>query len=761
MDGGHAAEGCSTLHETRVRRMWMKLAGRGVETERKREGKECALSCGHCALVESKESTSPPINKGHSSDTHHHHHLCCYTHYRMADDVLYASVNFSQKNRQPRKQEEQDTEATRDQRDEVIYAEVKAANSQETQKEETEAGTCQPIKSEVESDPYSSLKWKRAKNDIPAKEDLTPFKDKGAVNEMKQNYSINEQHLMQLRRQYDILNREHSNLSEYQKTLQMNLTSLQSLYSNLSAYLTKLLSNYSTLNQENAEFSAVIEKLNKRCPISNSLSQSRICYVCPQNWMLFNSKCYSFSSNKLTWTGGVEGCRQHEAHLVIIESEEEQTFLLNELSKQSPKKTYWIGLNDIANEGQFVWVDNKRLDRSKSFWGVNWDGTMEPDNWRNQENCVKIQKTATASGWYDAYCLETNNVICERAAEGITLTCYVCPQNWMLFNSKCYLFSSNKLTWTDGLDGCKAEGAHLVIIESEEEQTFLLNEMSKQSSQKPYWIGLNDIVTEGQFFWVDNKRLDRSKSFWGVNWDGFMEPDNWRNQEDCVQIQKNATASGWYDACCSQTNNVICEKAAEGIALNSIIFKLHQEMEAENSYCSLRKPTEDVYTTTVQLQDRGASGGPTERICSYCPVNWLLFNFKCYFISNDEMNWWDSQNNCRSLDGHLVIIESEEEQKFLVNKTRTSGHTDSYYWIGLSDQVTEGDFLWVDGTPLYINLSFWGQMEPDNWKYNDNHPAGEDCVEMQINRKYYGWHDSLCHVQKKRICEREGQPVHE
>uniref|UniRef100_A0A8C4T347 C-type lectin domain-containing protein n=1 Tax=Erpetoichthys calabaricus TaxID=27687 RepID=A0A8C4T347_ERPCA len=70
----------------------------------------------------------------------------------------------------------------------------------------------------------------------------------------------------------------------------------------------------------------------------------------------------------------------------------------------------------------------------------------------------------------------------------------------------------------------------------------------------------------------------------------------------------------------------------------------------------------------------------------------------CYFISTDEMNWWDSQNNCRSLGGHLVIIESEEEQ------TRTSGHADSYYWIGLSDQATEGHFLWVDGTPLYINL---------------------------------------------------------
>uniref|UniRef100_A0A8C4RHZ1 Asialoglycoprotein receptor 1-like n=1 Tax=Erpetoichthys calabaricus TaxID=27687 RepID=A0A8C4RHZ1_ERPCA len=375
----------------------------------------------------------------------------------MADDVLYASVNFSQKNRQPRKQEEQATEDTKDQRGEVIYAEVKAANSLETQKEEMEAGTYQPIKGEVESDPYSSLKWERAKNDVPAKEgasehpsnskmkacllkfllflcgsllasivllaiyNLNPSKDKGAVDEMRQNYSIAEQQLIQLRMQYDSLNREHSNLSEYQKTLQMNLTSLQSLYSNLSANHTKLLSHYSALTQENADFFAEFEKLNKRCPILNPSSQSRTCYVCPQNWLFFNSKCYLFSSDKLTWRGGHDGCKAEGAHLVIIESEEEQTFLLNELSKQNPRKPYWIGLNDITTEGQFVWVDNKRLDQSKSFWGLNWDRSMEPDNWGNQEDCVQIQKPATSGGWYDAPCSEKNNVICERAAEGIAL----------------------------------------------------------------------------------------------------------------------------------------------------------------------------------------------------------------------------------------------------------------------------------------------------------------------------------------------------
>ncbi|XP_039608042.1 CD209 antigen-like protein C isoform X1 [Polypterus senegalus] len=191
-------------------------------------------------------------------------------------------------------------------------------------------------------------------------------------------------------------------LSEKHKALQMNLTCHQSCCSKLNSNLNSLQSKCSALEQENAELSAVIEKLKKRCPITNPSSQSRTCYVCSQNWTLFNSKCYFFSSKKLNWIEGLDGCRQYGAHLVIIESEEEQTFLLNEASKKG--SGYWIGLNDMATEGQFVWVDNKRLDPSKSFWGMNWGGSMEPDNWKNLEDCVHIQKTIIYSGWYDVPC---------------------------------------------------------------------------------------------------------------------------------------------------------------------------------------------------------------------------------------------------------------------------------------------------------------------------------------------------------------------
>ncbi|MBN3291551.1 CLC4E protein, partial [Polypterus senegalus] len=85
-------------------------------------------------------------------------------------------------------------------------------------------------------------------------------------------------------------------------------------------------------------------------------------------------------------------------------------------------------------------------------------------------------------------------------------------------------------------------------------------------------------------------------------------------------------------------------------------------MEAENSYCSLRKPTEDVYTTTVQLQDRGASGGPTGRTRYVCPQSWMLFNSKCYLFSSNMLTWAEGLDGCRQNGAHLVIIESEQEQ---------------------------------------------------------------------------------------------------
>ena len=50
--------------------------------------------------------------------------------------------------------------------------------------------------------------------------------------------------------------------------------------------------------------------------------------------------------------------------------------------------------------------------------------------------------------------------------------------------------------------------------------------------------------------------------------------------------------------------------------------------------------------------------------------------------------------------GHLVSLNSQAEQELVA---ATFGH--SSYWIGLSDEVNEGEFVWSDGSPL--DFEFW------------------------------------------------------
>ncbi|MBN3296141.1 CLC2B protein, partial [Amia calva] len=46
----------------------------------------------------------------------------------------------------------------------------------------------------------------------------------------------------------------------------------------------------------------------------------------------------------------------------------------------------------------------------------------------------------------------------------------------------------------------------------------------------------------------------------------------------------------------------------------------------------------------------------------FCRKPWMPFHNRCYFFSAEEMNWTSSRDNCSSMQGHLVIIETAEEQ---------------------------------------------------------------------------------------------------
>ena len=60
------------------------------------------------------------------------------------------------------------------------------------------------------------------------------------------------------------------------------------------------------------------------------------------------------------------------------------------------------------------------------------------------------------------------------------------------------------------------------------------------------------------------------------------------------------------------------------------------------------------------------------------------------------------------MGGHLVIINDAEENDFLTS----IGAGNDYYHLGASDHEKEGEWRWVDGTPM--KFENWHQNEPNN-----------------------------------------------
>uniref|UniRef100_A0A667XEC2 C-type lectin domain-containing protein n=1 Tax=Myripristis murdjan TaxID=586833 RepID=A0A667XEC2_9TELE len=121
-----------------------------------------------------------------------------------------------------------------------------------------------------------------------------------------------------------------------------------------------------------------------------------------------------------------------------------------------------------------------------------------------------------------------------------------CPQGWEKFGCSCYYISSGWKTWNESRDDCANKGAHLVIINSREEQAFL-NKFAVRA-----WIGLSDGEDEGKWKWVDGSPLV-GEGFWQNG-----EPNDENGREDCAELISGV--GEWNDMPCMHRQRWICEK---------------------------------------------------------------------------------------------------------------------------------------------------------------------------------------------------------
>jgi hypothetical protein len=84
-----------------------------------------------------------------------------------------------------------------------------------------------------------------------------------------------------------------------------------------------------------------------------------------------------------------------------------------------------------------------------------------------------------------------------------------------------------------------------------------------------------------------------------------------------------------------------------------------------------------------------------------------------YFTGPKRMKWPQAQAYCQMKGANLASIHSQQENNFIQRKICKKESC----WIGYTDEVTEGQFKWVDGSAY--TWDNWGKGEPNNFRNED------------------------------------------
>jgi hypothetical protein len=202
------------------------------------------------------------------------------------------------------------------------------------------------------------------------------------------------------------------------------------------------------------------------------------------------------------------------------------------------------------------------------------------------------------------------------------------------------------------------------------------------------WLGCTDAEKEGD--WLCNGKPMSFKQ-WAPG-----QPDNALALDDCVEWL--ADSGTWNDASCDDKLGWICRgdatlacKTGKRVAAGSAVFCAHGE---------------------------------------------------------ETRDYTAAKSACEKDGGKLAVIENDVEARAVFDALRLPSAIPSWtplegVWIGLTDEVTEGTFLWATGAPpRYTN---WLPGQPDDFG------KGEDCVTITLGDGR--WNDADCGRSLPYLCE--------
>nr|XP_006817457.1 PREDICTED: uncharacterized protein LOC102803652 [Saccoglossus kowalevskii] len=132
-----------------------------------------------------------------------------------------------------------------------------------------------------------------------------------------------------------------------------------------------------------------------------------------------------------------------------------------------------------------------------------------------------------------------------------------------------------------------------------------------------------------------------------------------------------------------------------------------------------------------------------DSVCSGCHL---------YKVHLDKANWHTAKANCEANNGRLAKLNTKPiwnlVRRFIMNNEYSN--VLKGFWFGLDDIISEGQFVWSDGTPLLPDdFTMWARNQPTSKPLK---AAEQDCVQMW-ERRGLKWDDDKCVKKKGYVCE--------
>ena len=171
-----------------------------------------------------------------------------------------------------------------------------------------------------------------------------------------------------------------------------------------------------------------------------------------------------------------------------------------------------------------------------------------------------------------------------------------------------YKYLSQDIDYDTATDRCAAAGAHLAVIDSIAENTYV-----RGLGTGDLWIGFNDLAQENTFRWTTRA----SSSF--THWGGGEPNDN--GVEDCTYLPSNGM---WNDTNCGDLKRAVCE--------------------CDPAYHPPATPT-----------------------CRTATAGFTLRYGRRFFARTAPKTWAEAQADCESIGAYLMVAVDDEENQDLNN----------------------------------------------------------------------------------------------